>query len=140
MSRDAGFDSFVVNHSYLRTPVRWLQPLPLLARLAPETGDMSLVVGVFILPLNNPVEMAEQVATVDIVCEGRLIFGIGIGPVSAPWEAFGLDPRHRAGRLEECLEVMKRLWTGEEVTHSGRYYSRVLRNPEVSATGRERCR
>ena len=123
VSRDAGFDSFVVNHSYLKTPVRWLQPLPLLARLAPETGAMSLVLGVFILPLHNPVEVAEQVATVDIICGGRLVFGVGIGPGNTPWEAFGLDPRHRVGRFEESLHLIKRLWTEEKVTHRGRHYS-----------------
>ena len=121
--RDAGFDSFVVNHGYLRTPVRWLQLLPLLARLAPETGGMSLVSGVFVLPFHNPVEVAEQFATVDIICGGRLIFGVGIGPANASWEAFSLDPGHRVGRFEESLHLIKRLWTGEEVTHRGRHYS-----------------
>ena len=124
-ARDAGFDSFAVNHTYLRSQVRWFQPVPLLARLATETGSMSLVLGVFILPFHNPVHVAEELATLDIICGGRLVFGVGIGPGEAPWDAFGLDPGERTSRFEESLQLVQRLWAEDEVTHQGKHFSLV---------------
>ena len=70
------FDMFAVNHSYLRLPLRMLQPVPLLARLAPETGDMALLTGIFLLALHNPIEVAEQTATLDVITGGRFVFGV----------------------------------------------------------------
>ena len=122
-TRDAGFDTFAVNHGYLRTPLRALQALPLLARLAPETGNMNLLTGVLLLALHNPVEMAEQAATVDVISGGRLIFGVGVGGANMPCDAFGFDPIHRGARTGESLQIIKRLWTENEVTYQGQHFS-----------------
>ena len=121
-TRDAGFDTFGANHGYLSTPLRFLQPLPLLARLAPETGDMSLLIGVFLLALHHPVEVAEQMATLDVVSGGRLVFGVGVGGPSIPYEAFGLDQAHRGARTGESLRIITRLWTEDRVTYKGRHF------------------
>ena len=122
-TRDAGFDTFAANHGYLQRPLRGLQPLPLLSRLAPETGDMNLVTGIFLLALHNPIEVAEQVATLDVISGGRLVFGVGVGGRNLPCEAFGVDPRHRGARTGESLQIIKGLWTEEEVTYRGNHFS-----------------
>ena len=57
----------------------WPQPFPMLARLAPETGAMRLKTSVLLLPILNPVEVAESVATLDHICHGRLDVGVAIG-------------------------------------------------------------
>jgi alkanesulfonate monooxygenase SsuD/methylene tetrahydromethanopterin reductase-like flavin-dependent oxidoreductase (luciferase family) len=99
----------------------WPQPFPLLARLAPETGSMRLMTLVILLPLLSAVETAENVATLDAVSHGRLTLGIAIGYREAELEAVGLTRKDRVPKLEESLALMKRLWSGEEVTFTGRY-------------------
>ena len=122
-TRDAGFDMFVANHGYLHTPLRRLQPLPMLARLAPETGEMALCTGIFLLALHNPVEVAEQLATLDVISGGRLVFGVGVGTPHLPWEAFGVDPTSRGDRLDESIRVIKGLWTEDVFNFRGRHFS-----------------
>jgi alkanesulfonate monooxygenase SsuD/methylene tetrahydromethanopterin reductase-like flavin-dependent oxidoreductase (luciferase family) len=122
-TRDAGFDLFAANHSYFQSPLRAFQPLPLLARLATETGDMDLLTGIFLLALHNPVDIAEQTATLDIISGGRLIFGVGVGTQNLPCEAFGINPKHRGARTGESLQIIKRLWTEDDVTYEGQHFS-----------------
>jgi alkanesulfonate monooxygenase SsuD/methylene tetrahydromethanopterin reductase-like flavin-dependent oxidoreductase (luciferase family) len=121
--RDAGFDSFACNHGYLRRPLRLLQPIPLLARLAPETGNMALLTGVFLLALHHPIEVAEQIATLDIISGGRVIFGVGVGGRDMPCESFGFPSYDRAPRVEESLQIIKRLWTEDKVTYTGVHFT-----------------
>jgi alkanesulfonate monooxygenase SsuD/methylene tetrahydromethanopterin reductase-like flavin-dependent oxidoreductase (luciferase family) len=99
----------------------WPQPFPILARLAPETGEMRLKTSVLLLPILNAVEVAENVATLDHICHGRLDVGVAIGYREAELEAAGLARKDRTRKLEESLAVMKRLWSGEEVTFRGAY-------------------
>src|SRR5262249_7113399 len=121
-ARDAGFDLIVMGQHYLSTPFQELQPMPSLARLAAEAGTMRIGATVLLLPLLNPVDVAEQVATLDVICEGRFVFGAGLGYREEEYEAFGIQGKERVPRFLECLEVVKRLWAEDEVTHHGRYY------------------
>src|SRR5215467_13199645 len=102
-------------------PTVWPAPFPLIARLAPETGTMQLKTSVILLPLLNPVDVAENVATLDHITHGRLILGVAIGYREKELEGAGLTRKDRVPKLEESLHVMKRLWAGEEVTFSGTY-------------------
>ena len=121
-ARDAGFDTYCWAHHYLIDPFQHFQPLPVLARLAAEPGEMKLATSVLLLPLLNPVDVAEQVATLDHICQGRFILGLGLGYRPEECEAFGTKMSQRAARNSEALELMVRLWTEEEVTHHGRYF------------------
>ena len=121
-ARDAGFDIIVMGQHYLSTPFQEIQPLPALARLAAEAGTMRLAATVLLLPLLNPVDVAEQVATLDVISEGRFVFGAGLGYREEEYEAFGIQGKERVPRFLECLEVVKRLWTEDEVTHHGKYF------------------
>jgi alkanesulfonate monooxygenase SsuD/methylene tetrahydromethanopterin reductase-like flavin-dependent oxidoreductase (luciferase family) len=121
-ARDAGFDVIVMGQHYLSTPFQEMQTLPSLARLAAEAGTMRLGATVLLLPLLNPVDVAEQVATLDVICEGRFIFGVGLGYRDEEYEAFGVRREERVGRFVEGLQVIKRLWSEEEVTHHGRFF------------------
>jgi alkanesulfonate monooxygenase SsuD/methylene tetrahydromethanopterin reductase-like flavin-dependent oxidoreductase (luciferase family) len=120
--RDAGFDFVSWGHHWLIDPFQHFQPIPVLARFAAEAGAMDLVTGVLLTPLLNPVAVAEDVATLDHICEGRLIFGIGLGYRVEEFEASGGKMSERVPRFEEGLALMKRLWTDEEVTHHGRFH------------------
>ena len=108
-------------HHWAAHPSVWPQPFPLLARLAPETGSMRLMTLVILLPLLNPVETAEHVATLDAISHGRLTLGVAIGYREAELEAVGLTRKDRVPKLVESLTLMKQLWSGDEVTFTGRY-------------------
>jgi alkanesulfonate monooxygenase SsuD/methylene tetrahydromethanopterin reductase-like flavin-dependent oxidoreductase (luciferase family) len=108
-------------HHWTAHPSVWPQPFPLLARLAPETGSMRLMTLVILLPLLNPVETAEHVATLDAISHGRLTLGVAIGYREAELEAVGLTRKDRVPKLVESLTLMKQLWSGDEVTFAGRY-------------------
>jgi len=121
-----GFAWVSAPHHWTAHPSVWPQPFPLLARLAPETGSMQLMTLVILLPLLNPVETAEHVATLDAISHGRLTLGVAIGYREAELEAVGLTRKDRVPKLEESLTLMKQLWSGEEVTFTG-CYTRVSR-------------
>ena len=108
------------NH-WLSHPTIWPQPFPLVARLSPETGDMLIKTSVLLLPLFNPVDVAENVATLDHITHGRLVLGVSIGYREEELAVAGLARKDRVPKLEESLELMKQLWSGEEVTFEGQY-------------------
>src|SRR5262249_52892311 len=78
-ARDNGFDSIAVTQHYLLTPFQMLQPVPLIGRLAGESGSMRLVTNIFLLTIHTPAYVAEQVATLDVLTGGRFVFGVGLG-------------------------------------------------------------
>jgi alkanesulfonate monooxygenase SsuD/methylene tetrahydromethanopterin reductase-like flavin-dependent oxidoreductase (luciferase family) len=95
--------------------------VPLLARLAAETGDMRVGAGILLLPLLNPVEVAEHAATLDVVTGGRFVLGVGLGYRAEENAALGV-PERRVGVFREKLDVVRRLLEGEEVTADGHGY------------------
>jgi alkanesulfonate monooxygenase SsuD/methylene tetrahydromethanopterin reductase-like flavin-dependent oxidoreductase (luciferase family) len=116
-----GYAWVSVGHHWVSYPTVWPQPYPVIARLAPETGTMPIKSSMLLLPLLNPVDVAENVATLDHITHGRLVLGIAIGYRERELEAVGLTRKDRTAKLEESLLLMKRLWAGEEVTFSGTY-------------------
>ncbi|MFN0073134.1 MAG: LLM class flavin-dependent oxidoreductase [Chloroflexota bacterium] len=121
LARELGFDTIVAAQHYLSHPHQMLQPIPLLARLAAETGEMRLATCILLLPLLNPVDIAEQLATLDIISHGRLAIGVGLGYRDEEFDAFGVPRGERVKRLEENLDVLRRLLDGESVTFESSY-------------------
>ena len=116
-----GFAWVSMGQHWLSYPTVWPQPYPLIARLAPETGSMQIKTSVLLLPLLNPVEVAENIATLDHITHGRLLLGVAIGYREQELETVGLARKDRGPKLEESLLLMKQLWSGEEVTFQGKY-------------------
>src|SRR5262245_25100088 len=121
-----GYGWVSIGQHWISHPTVWPQPFPMLARLAPETRAMRLKTSVLLLPILNAVETAENVATLDHIAHGRLDVGVAIGYREKELEAAGLARKDRVPKLEESIALMKRLWSGEEVTFEGAY-SRVTR-------------
>jgi alkanesulfonate monooxygenase SsuD/methylene tetrahydromethanopterin reductase-like flavin-dependent oxidoreductase (luciferase family) len=121
-----GFGWVSMGNHWLSYPTVWPQPFPLVARLAPETGTMLIRTSVLLVPLFNPVDVAENVATLDHITHGRLVVGMSIGYREQELEVAGLTRKDRVPKLEESVELMKRLWSGEEVTFEGKY-TRVIK-------------
>ena len=114
--RDHGWDSVFTGHHYLLDEVRKLQPVPFLARLSAETGDMRVGIAILLLSLQNPVEVAETVASLDVVTRGKLVFGAGLGYREAEHDAFVVAKGDRVHRFERNLEIVTRLLEGERVS------------------------
>ena len=118
MARDHGWDTVITNMHYLNEGGnRHLQMIPLTARLQAEVGEMTLGLGILLINLHNPVYVAETVATLDVICRGNFIFGVGLGYRQVEFDAFRVPKGQRVARFEECLQLVKRLWTEEEVSH-----------------------
>lgn len=123
-AQKAGFKYLTIGQHYLYDGYRWLQPIPLLGRLAAEIDD-DVVLGTTVLigPIHNPVFLAEELATLDIVTRGRLIVGIGTGYLPFEYDIAGVPFKKRYSLLEEMIELMTKLWSQERVTHHGRYWN-----------------
>ena len=109
--RDHGFDSVWTGQHYLSTGMEMMQPLPFLSRIAPEVGNLKIGLGINLLALHNPVEIAENYASLDVICGGNLIFGVGLGYRDEEYEAFGLGKTGRVNRFEQNLGALKLLWS-----------------------------
>lgn len=117
------FEALFVAQHYLCGPdAAILQSIPLLSYLAPQVPGMYLGTSILILPLHPPVMIAEYIATLDILCGGKVLFGVGQGYRENEFKSFGVDLHERRGRLAEGVEVLRRLWSGETVTFQGKYY------------------
>lgn len=119
--RDLGYDSLFGIHHYLSS-LRTPQPLPLLSRLIDHSGSMQIGTGILILPMGHPVHWAEEIATIDQMSGGRFVLGIGSGYREDEFASFGIERRTRVSRMNESLEVMRKLWTGEPVHHEGQHF------------------
>lgn len=119
---EAGFEVIIANQHYLADYTQ-LQPIPLLARMAAETDDLRLGTGVIILPLHNPVEIAEHLATLSVFSDRRVVAGVAAGYRNEEFDAFDVDKDDRGGRMHEGVELLKRLWTEESVTYRGEHYA-----------------
>lgn len=118
-----GFDSLWVGDSLLARPRH--DPLTLLAAVAATVARPSLGTAILLSVLRNPVVLAQQVATLDQISEGRLILGIGIGAdtpaIRAEFTAAGVPFEKRLGRTLEGLRLCRALWKGEPVDWDGRW-------------------
>ncbi len=122
LARAVGFDLIFASQHYLSHPFTYFQPFPTLGRIAAEADGMTIGTGILLLPLHQPLDVAEQVATLDVISGGRFIFGVGLGYRDAETEAMNLNPKERVSRYVEALEVVERLWSGEPVTYEGRHF------------------
>ncbi len=114
-ARERGWDSVWGAQHFLAT-IAMTQPVPFLARLAAEAGEMRVGLGVLLLALANPLEVAETFASMDVVCGGRFTLGVGLGYREVESDAFGIASRERVRRLEENLRLVEALWAGRAVS------------------------
>src|SRR2546428_2969867 len=102
LARAVGFTSVWASQHYLSDPFTYFQPIPTLARVAAEAPGMTLGTGCLLLPLHHPVEIAEQLATLDVITAGRFVFGVGPRHPAVQNQATGLNPNERVGRPAEA--------------------------------------
>ena len=117
-----GFDSITKTAHYSAHPFQMLQMVPMLARFAAEAPRLRLNAGVLLLPLLSPLHVAEEFATLDVITNGKIILGVGLGYRDVEFKAFGVPRAQRARRFEANLIAIKRLWTEEKVRMTTPYF------------------
>jgi probable F420-dependent oxidoreductase len=129
---ELGFDGLWVSEHHFRDYGTCPNIFTMLSYLAARTERIRLGSGVVVLPLHNPIHVAEEAAQVDLLSGGRLEMGVGRGYQSIEFDGFGIDLAEARDRFDEALEVITGLWTQETFHHEGRFY----RTGEVSLTPR----
>lgn len=111
-------------------------PLAWLAFMAAHTKTVRLATGVLILPQRNPVILAKECATIDVLSEGRLELGVGIGWLEEEFDVIGVPFAERMARTDEYIEALRALWSDDE-TFDGRFtsFSRARSNPKPVQSG-----
>ncbi len=121
----AGIDSVWVGDSLTAKPR--LEPFSVLSAIATRTKTIRLGTAVLLASLRHPVQLAHVATTVDLISEGRVVLGMGVGGAfndaqRQEWKNVGVDPRKRAGRFEEAIKIFKLLTKGEPVTFEGEHF------------------
>jgi probable F420-dependent oxidoreductase len=127
----AGFDSLwagehsVLAESTTRMPptLRILNPLLALTYVAAHTRTVRLGTGVLLLPQHQPLILAKQLATLDVLSGGRLMVGVGIGWSEEEYQAIGVPYHERGARVDEYLAAMRAIWSEEKPAYHGQYVS-----------------
>jgi probable F420-dependent oxidoreductase len=128
-----GFDSiWVWDHIFLGVdpPFPVLEALTTLAAVAARTSTIKLGTGVLVLPLRNPVVLAKELSSLDLIAGGRLLLGMAAGWYKREFDAVGVPFRERGRIMDRNLEILRRLWTEEQV--NGEYPPHVLRGSNMS--------
>ncbi len=117
-----GFDTVWLGEIHFIRPFSILaDPLMVLAAAAQRTRRIRLGTAVTLLPLHNPVKIAEEAAICDILSDGRLEFGVGRG-INRHYAHYGIAPEESRGRFEEALDFIVAAWTNESFSFDGRYF------------------
>jgi probable F420-dependent oxidoreductase len=133
-AEDAGFESvWTGEHVVLPDPrvapspappeLPMLDPAASLAFLAAHTRRLRLATGIVILPQRNPLVLAKELASVDVLSGGRLLFGLGAGYLKPEFDALGAAFDDRGARTDEAIEVLRALWTQPSPRFAGRFFS-----------------
>ncbi len=97
-------------------------PVTVAGAVAARTKNVKIGLAVHVLPLRNPVQIAEEIATLDHLSDGRLDFGIGRAAFPRIYQGYGFNYAESRDRFEECLEIILKAWTTERFSFSGKFY------------------
>ena len=103
--------------------MQMLQITPVMGYVAAHAQGMTIGPNILILPPLNPMHVAEEAATLDVLTGGNYILGVGLGYRQPEFDAFGISLSERAPRFNESIALMCWLWTEERVSHKGRFYT-----------------
>jgi probable F420-dependent oxidoreductase len=122
-AEELGFDFCTFTHHRFSSERPFLSaPLVTMAAIAARTSRLELVTTVLVLPLYHPLDVAEAVAQLDHVSGGRVVLGVGAGYRPYEAAAVGVPFDKRVSRMTESIEILRRVWTEETVTHRGQHF------------------
>jgi len=126
LAEELGFDHIWLGDSVTVLDKARGDCLTTMAALAVRTNKIRIGAVPMLPALRNPVLLAHALATLDVISEGRIILGVSVGPVrdyiQRQFVACGVPPHEKAGRLNESIEIMRRLWSEKTINYDGRYY------------------
>ncbi|MGB7291377.1 MAG: LLM class F420-dependent oxidoreductase [Thermodesulfobacteriota bacterium] len=128
-AEDLGFDSLwvsdhiIIPESHEGFGDVFYDPLATLSFVAAKTRSIQLGTSVIILPYRNPIVLAKMISTLDVLCGGRLTLGVGVGWLEDEFDALGVSYIDRGPITDECIDVLKNLWSNEEPSYRGRYFN-----------------
>ena len=122
VAADAGFEAITMGQHYNISGFQRLHQVPLLGRLCAEAKRAGVGTATTLLGLHDPVVIAKELATIDVMNEGRSFFSFGLGYRQQELDAFNLTKEQRFHRFVEGVEVVQRLWTEEHVSFSGKMF------------------
>ena len=122
-AEELGYASVWMEEHHAVTNHYWPSPLPVLAGFATRTSRMMLGTDIVVAAFHHPVRLAEDVAMLDVISNGRAILGIAIGYKPDEFALYGVDLEKRGARFEEQLAIMQGLWTQDRVSFHGTYYT-----------------
>ena len=100
----------------------WSSPIVTASAMAARTKRIRIGMAVYVLPLTNPLRVAEEAATLDHICEGRLDFGIGRSGFRRAYNSYNIDYDESQERFDEALEVLREAWKGKPFSFDGKFY------------------
>ena len=122
IAEQLGFDDLISGMHYAGYPLQQFQLIPFLSRAMAETERMRLITGIILLSLHKPLDIAEQLSSMDVMSGGRIVFGCGLGYREVEFRGFGTTTKERVPRLIENLEAIKKLWTEDHVNMKGSHF------------------
>jgi len=120
--RQLGFDSIWGGEHHITDGYHYFPLFPLLQRLAADAEGMQVGSNIVLLPMHNPMEIAEISAFLDVITDGNFLLGVGLGYRPEEFDMFGVPIKQRVSRMVEGVEIIRRLWTEDKVTHNGRHW------------------
>jgi alkanesulfonate monooxygenase SsuD/methylene tetrahydromethanopterin reductase-like flavin-dependent oxidoreductase (luciferase family) len=132
-----GFDSIQVPERHMRTECVFPTPLQLLTALAVRTDRVKLATHTLVSTLYHPMQIAEQVAMIDLLSRGRMILTVAMGYHDDYWRMFGTTRKHRKDKFVEGVEILKLAFAGGEFSYDGEHYplDRVQLTPPTYQEG-----
>lgn len=123
LAEELGFDSVWLAEHHLSEYGMLGSPLLLAAAIAQRTSRIRIGTAVLVLPFYHPLRLAEDIALVDILSNGRIDIGWGRGYQPSEFAGMGVDPDEAKDRAEECVEILKLAWTQDSFSYSGKYFN-----------------
>jgi len=131
LAEELGYDSVWVmdhlfNNGYIRERLDdkpYYNPLATLSYLAATTKNVLLGTSVLVLPYHNPIDLAKYTATLDQMSGGRVTLGVGVGAMTEEFSALGISMKRRGSLTNECIAIMKELWTNEDPSYHSRRWN-----------------
>ncbi len=122
LAEEVGFDGLFLPEHHMMDDGYTPAPMIGLGALAAVTSRVDLGTTIMLLPFYNPVQVAEHAAMVDVISDGRMILGVGVGNYEPEFELFGRTGANQIPLFEESISIVRRLWAGEEVDHVSEYH------------------
>jgi alkanesulfonate monooxygenase SsuD/methylene tetrahydromethanopterin reductase-like flavin-dependent oxidoreductase (luciferase family) len=133
-----GFNSVTKGMHYAQYPLQGLNQIVFLSRIAAESQRLRLNFGIILLALHKPLDIAEQLASLDVISKGRVIFGAALGYREVELAAFGVQRKEIVRRFTENIEAIKRLWTEDRVSMKGTFFELMEANVSVKPVQKPR--